>query len=288
MAGRDCYSYTDCRDFSFTDERERPSFFIFHTTELAHILNADLSRSAIVLYLYIGTHVSGRQRGFAIGGRRLQTRLGLNRSTLYKALKQLEAAGLLVRRSEPNETPTRLGLAQVHGEPWPTPERIAQIRAGRRARRAGPSTQVDTESTEVSPQGDKDSRPRETIVFDKEEVSSRGAPSGSTPQGSEQVTMERCRVPLEPLPYKVPNAVTDGVWNLLMQLSETDERGHGLFSLARDGDSRLFSSVLAMLEQQPMTSEGRMLDLPASNGQLYRQWIFAAMTQAGKRGDNPD
>ena len=54
-----------------------------------------LDRSALVLWLFIGTELSGNSRGWKIGGQAIQEYTGLSRASLYRAMDQLRSAGLV-------------------------------------------------------------------------------------------------------------------------------------------------------------------------------------------------
>ena len=68
-------------------------FFRIFRVELDKAKNLD--RSALILWLYIGTELSGNSRGWKIGGQAIQEYTGLSRASLYRAMDQLRDAGLV-------------------------------------------------------------------------------------------------------------------------------------------------------------------------------------------------
>ena len=104
---KETYQYQDGRDFRLEDGRNRPGYMTLYRDEFLHLYNT-CSKTAIGLYGYVGTMVSGNPEGFNVGGKILQDALGAGRSTLYEALGQLEKAGLVARFSCSGRTVIRL------------------------------------------------------------------------------------------------------------------------------------------------------------------------------------
>ena len=104
---KETYQYQDGRDFSLEDGRNRPGYMTLYRDEFLHLYNT-CSKTAIGLYGYVGTMVSGNPEGFNVGGKILQDALGAGRSTLYEALGQLEKAGLVARFNCSGRTVIRL------------------------------------------------------------------------------------------------------------------------------------------------------------------------------------
>ena len=104
---KETYQYQDGRDFRLEDGRNRPGYMTLYRDEFIHLYNT-CSKTAIGLYGYVGTTVSGNPEGFNVGGKILQDALGAGRSTLYEALGQLEKAGLVARFSCSGRTVIRL------------------------------------------------------------------------------------------------------------------------------------------------------------------------------------
>ena len=104
---KETYQYQDGRDFRLEDGRNRPGYMTLYRDEFLHLYNT-CSKTAIGLYGYVGTMVSGNPEGFNVGGKILQDALGAGRSTLYEALGQLEKAGLVERFTCSGRTVIRL------------------------------------------------------------------------------------------------------------------------------------------------------------------------------------
>ena len=104
---KETYQYQDGRDFRLEDGRNRPGYMTLYRDEFLHLYNT-CSKTAIGLYGYVGTMVSGNPEGFNVGGKILQDALGAWRSTLYEALGQLEKAGLVARFNCSGRTVIRL------------------------------------------------------------------------------------------------------------------------------------------------------------------------------------
>ena len=104
---KETYQYQDGRDFRLEDGRNRPGYMTLYRDEFLHLYNT-CSKTAIGLYGYVGTMVSGNPEGFNVGGKILQDALGAGRSTLYEALGQLEKAGLVARFNCSGRTVIRL------------------------------------------------------------------------------------------------------------------------------------------------------------------------------------
>ena len=105
---KETYQYQDGRDFRLEDGRNRPGYMTLYRDEFLHLYNT-CSKTAIGLYGYVGTMVSGNPEGFNVGGKILQDALGAGRSTLYEALGQREKAGLVARFNCSGRTVIRLG-----------------------------------------------------------------------------------------------------------------------------------------------------------------------------------
>jgi len=82
------------RRHTWVDSRScNDHFFRMYRRELDKAKHLD--RSALVLWLYIGTELSGNSRGWKIGGTAIQEYTGLSRASLYRAMDALRAAGLV-------------------------------------------------------------------------------------------------------------------------------------------------------------------------------------------------
>ena len=104
---KESYKYQDGRDFRLEDGRNKPGYMSLYRDEFLHLYRT-CSKTAIGLYAFVGTTVSGNVQGFNVGGKVLQDELGAGRSTLYEALGQLVDAGLVERSSRDGRTVIRL------------------------------------------------------------------------------------------------------------------------------------------------------------------------------------
>ena len=104
---KESYKYQDGRDFRFEDGRHKPGYMSLYRDEFLHLYRT-CSKTAIGLYAFVGTTVSGNAQGFNVGSKILQEELGAGRSTLYEALGQLVEAGLVERTSLDGRTVIRL------------------------------------------------------------------------------------------------------------------------------------------------------------------------------------
>jgi len=104
---KESYKYQDGRDFRLEDGRNKPGYMSLYRDEFLHLYRT-CSKTAIGLYAFVGTTVSGNVQGFNVGGKVLQEELGAGRSTLYEALGQLVDAGLVERSTRDGRTVIRL------------------------------------------------------------------------------------------------------------------------------------------------------------------------------------
>ena len=104
---KESYKYQDGRDFRLEDGRHKPGYMSLYRDEFLHLYRT-CSKTAIGLYAFVGTTVSGNVAGFNVGGKVLQEALGAGRSTLYEALGQLVDAGLVERSNRDGRTVIRL------------------------------------------------------------------------------------------------------------------------------------------------------------------------------------
>jgi len=104
---KESYKYQDGRDFRLEDGRNKPGYMSLYRDEFLHLYRT-CSKTAIGLYGFVGTTVSGNVQGYNVGGKVLQEALGAGRSTLYEALGQLVDAGLVERSTRDGRTVIRL------------------------------------------------------------------------------------------------------------------------------------------------------------------------------------
>ena len=152
---KETYQYQDGRDFRLEDGRNRPGYMTIYRDEFLHLYNT-CSKTAIGLYGYVGTMVSGNPEGFNVGGKILQDALGAGRSTLYEALGQLEKAGLVERFTCSGRTVIRLV------DVWKSEIRDTKVsevsdhsRPDSRTNRENNSLTSETTNSPLTPQGEK-------------------------------------------------------------------------------------------------------------------------------------
>jgi len=282
MARHDSYIYRDSRTFFVSDGRRRPGFFVFFRSELAHMVAADLRKSSILLYLYLGTHVSGVRDGFRIGGGELQTKLQMNRSTLYKALGELRQADLVRLQPSQGDGFTRLELADVQGEPWPTKSQIDAVRTVRRLKRSdcpveNPEITVSHGRLDLSPMGHQLDEPFKSCD-EPNSLSSR--PCGNIDNSVDIVPNRRPHfrpgsIAAEDPP---PLALTTAIWRKLLKHSSQSDEGDGIFSRARAGDELL----LTELADQAGNDVAMRVHLVGRKPTIaVRQWLLCSLIEAG-------
>ena len=266
MPRNESYSYRDSRPLHVGDSRPQ-GFFICYRSELAHLVAADCSRAAILLYLFLGTHCSGNRAGFKIGGSELTRKLHLGRATIYRALAELIAAGVVRRRAEPTDGP-QYELASVQGEPWPTDQQIEGVRTLKKIRRTqGPKTPVEEPPeqppTPVSPVGPLSSHGWDEL----EEPSSSRTHLDTTP-----FPPPRRSVDVQQRQH--PMVLTRACWELLRSAEEWAE------------DPDVWGRWIDITQDDPIVTKAIEIlkAAPFKGLPVRRRWVAAAIREASRWG----
>jgi len=286
MPRNEAYRYNDSRPVHIQDGRHHHPFTIVYRSELAHLVAADCSRAAILLYLYLGTRCSGNREGWRVGGSELATRLRLGRSTIYRALAELVSAGVLRALEGPGP---RFELVDVQGEPWPTEEHLEGVRTTKReARDTDPST-PHPEAVAETPENPKTAVPHagqgSSHMRDNRQTSS--VPKSTPP--SPPCPPDSC----SPVHYQVepPVELAQAVWGCLAASASTAP--YDLWYEATEAtahkDCRLTTRVVAHLSLNAYAwnvAGERISTGRAYKGTLRRRWVAAALKEAGTWGPN--
>ena len=177
---KETYQYQDGRDFRLEDGRNRPGYMTLYRDEFLHLYDT-CSKTAIGLYGYVGTMVSGNPEGFNVGGKILQDALGAGRSTLYEALGQLEKAGLVERFTCSGRTVIRLvDVWKSEILDTKVSELSDHSRPEVRTNRENNSLPIKTTNYPLTPEGEKLCKQLEVWMLEASDVDEVRAAYGSS------------------------------------------------------------------------------------------------------------
>ena len=175
--------------------RPERDFLLVHRT-FARMSTKDLSMRGRTVGLYVLSH----DHGYVLTQESIARRLDLAVRTVADALKDLEAAGLLVRIEERNARGHRTGTAMhVSDVPFTDEERAELLESL-------PAKSADAESPPAKFAGPKESNSKQESKREEDQPSGRGEPPATEPHPSLEEDMTRAAALDQPGLFEAPAA----------------------------------------------------------------------------------